>query len=189
MEFQELQNHLLQQINERWENFSENEASPRKLHAELLNNPIQVPNIPAELAPQKGYKAEVLQSWCEPAPFCVSLILIGPGQATATHDHICDCGLICLQGRIEHHKFQESSEKNLEIRSTDFLVPGSGCYFQCTEPNIHKLANPAQDKIACSLHIYSYDCRNHKSSVKNCYDDKDVMTTKHILSDCTPCES
>ncbi|MFK7873911.1 MAG: hypothetical protein AB8C84_12230 [Oligoflexales bacterium] len=163
---------ICQQIDDRYKALPIKSRSPYTLHQSISQDPINVPEIDQELAPVKGYKVYTLKSWSEPIPFCVSLILIGPNQATAAHDHICDCGLICLQGHIEHQHFEDKQEEPLTQSAVDFLKPGNGCYFRSTEPNIHRLANPDSKNIACSLHIYSYDCDKHSSSVKTCYDSR-----------------
>ena len=107
-------------------------------------------------------------------PFCMTLIVLRPGQSTPRHSHRCDCGPVCIEGTITEVRYEDGpphdDNGNPTLRMTRRYTyqQGQGGYLRKEEPNIHHLEN-ASTELAMSLHLYLFDpdecCPEQNTSV------------------------
>lgn len=118
---------------------------------------VRLPDCVFEPCSEHYARREIYRS--EQFGYAVVAMTWGPGQGTPIHDHN---GMWCVEGvwqgelEITQYEKLEEAEPKFRFRPVGTIQAGAGSAGSLIPPHeYHAIANPSQDDICVSLHIYS----------------------------------
>ncbi|MEL7061178.1 MAG: cysteine dioxygenase family protein [Acidobacteriota bacterium] len=122
---------------------------------------LALPTAACRPAPD-GY-ARRLVHHSEPLGYSVVLMVWGPGQGTQLHDHDgswCVEGVIAGEIEVVQYEAVEQRDDRWHFRPEPAIRAGEGTSGSLIPPfEYHTIANPHDDRVAMTLHVYSRELR------------------------------
>lgn len=136
----------------------------RQVLGELVATPdllagVQLERRPGALARNLICGDEHLSIWA---------MVWAPGAATPIHDHHCSCCFAILAGSLREVRFHAVDASRAVRTAEHDRMPGFVAAMMPNGPNIHQMINVSNEEVI-SVHVYGYDHRAHKSSIRREY--------------------
>ncbi len=128
-----------------------------KLCKLIRGSEVELPACVFEACEEHYARREIYTS--EEHGYSVICMTWGPGQGTAIHDH---SGMWCVEGvwagelEVVQYDLVEKEGDSFKFRPVGAIQAGQGSAGSLIPPHeYHTIANPQDDKVAISVHIYS----------------------------------